>query len=59
METTSPAFPLVEPVTISEVLELASWDRPRSDEELHSLLKRRHQQVGTFDLEDVLEDSSF
>lgn len=36
----------VEPVTLSEVLEVASWDRPRSDEELRSFISRREQIVG-------------
>ena len=31
----------VEPVTLSEVLELASWDRPRDTEELHQFVSRR------------------
>jgi len=31
----------VEPVTMSEVLELASWDRPRSTQELRSFISQR------------------
>lgn len=31
----------VEPVTMSEVLELATWDRPRTDDELRSFIARR------------------
>ncbi len=31
----------VEPVTLSEVLSLASWDRPRSNEELRSFISQR------------------
>ncbi|MFZ2126090.1 MAG: hypothetical protein WAV04_01095 [Candidatus Microsaccharimonas sp.] len=31
----------VEPVTMSEVLELATWDRPRTDEELQNFISRR------------------
>lgn len=31
----------VEPVTMSEVLELASWNRSRSDDELSAFLTRR------------------
>lgn len=31
----------VEPVTMSEVLELATWDRPRTDEELQSFISSR------------------
>lgn len=37
----------VEPVTMSEVLALATWDRPRTDEELRSFLQEREQIVGT------------
>jgi hypothetical protein len=38
MELTKAA---VEPVTMSEVLSLATWDRPRSAEELQSFISRR------------------
>lgn len=38
MDTTSSQ---IEPVTLSEVLELASWDRPRSNEELRSFISSR------------------
>ena len=31
----------VEPVTISEVLNLASWDRPRSNDELRNFVSAR------------------
>ncbi|MDB5162106.1 MAG: hypothetical protein JWM52_614 [Candidatus Saccharibacteria bacterium] len=31
----------VEPVTMSEVLQLATWDRPRSTEELRNFISRR------------------
>lgn len=36
----------VEPVTISEVLQLASWDRPRSGEELRDFVSRRTSFLG-------------
>ena len=36
----------VEPVTMSEVLELASWDRPRSNEELRNFVSSREQALG-------------
>lgn len=36
----------VEPVTMSEVLELASWDRPRSSEELRSFITQRASLIG-------------
>ena len=35
----------VEPVTMSEVLELASWDRPRTTTELQSFIERREAAV--------------
>ena len=36
----------VEKVTLSEVLELATWDRPRSDEELRSFVSNRESILG-------------
>jgi len=36
----------IEPVTISEVLQLASWDRPRSSEELRDFVSRRGAMLG-------------
>ena len=35
----------IEPVTLSEVLELASWDRPRTDDELQSFISKRESAV--------------
>ena len=35
----------VEPVTMSEVLELASWDRPRTTTELRSFIERRENVI--------------
>lgn len=31
----------VEPVTLSDVLDLASWDRPRTSEELQAFITAR------------------
>lgn len=31
----------VEPVTISDLLSLASWDRPRSNDELRDFISQR------------------
>ena len=31
----------IEPVTMSEVLQLASWDRPRSNDELRNFISTR------------------
>lgn len=36
----------IQPVTISEVLALASWDRPRSTEELRDFISQRESIVG-------------
>lgn len=36
----------IEPVTLSEVLSLATWDRPRSNEELRDFISRREATVG-------------
>lgn len=37
---------IVEPVTISEVLSLATWDRPRSSEELRDFISQREAILG-------------
>ncbi len=36
----------VEPVTISEVLSLASWDRPRTGEEIRDFISQRGSRAG-------------
>lgn len=36
----------IEPVTISDVLQLASWDRPRTNEELRDFVSRRSSTIG-------------
>ncbi len=36
----------IEPVTMSEVLELATWDRPRSTDELNSFISQRESVLG-------------
>jgi hypothetical protein len=36
----------IEPVTISEVLSLASWDRPRTNEELRDFVSHRASLLG-------------
>lgn len=45
MEATSQAT-VIEPVTMSEVLALASWDRPRTNDELRDFLSQRESIVG-------------
>lgn len=37
---------IIEPVTMTEVLSLASWDRPRSSDELKSFLNQRESALG-------------
>ena len=37
----------VEPVTMSEVLELATWDRPRTSEELQSFISSRESVIAS------------
>ncbi len=37
---------IVEPVTISEVLSLATWDRPRTNEELRDFVSQREAILG-------------
>jgi len=36
----------IEAVTMSEVLSLATWDRPRSSSELLSFIERREATIG-------------
>jgi hypothetical protein len=43
METTQA---IVEPVTMTEVLSLATWDRPRSSDELKDFITRREATLG-------------
>ncbi|UTX51442.1 hypothetical protein KI440_00560 [Candidatus Saccharibacteria bacterium TM7i] len=44
MEIVSDA--IIEPVTMTEVLSLASWDRPRSSEELKGFISQRESVLG-------------
>lgn len=36
----------IEPVTLSEVLQLATWDRPRTNDELRDFISQRESFVG-------------
>jgi hypothetical protein len=36
----------IEPVTISEVLSLATWDRPRTNDELRDFISQRESLLG-------------
>ncbi len=36
----------IEPVTMSEVLSLATWDRPRTNEELRDFVSNRASMIG-------------
>ena len=42
METTQSD---IEQVTMSEVLELATWDRPRTDDELRNFISSRESAI--------------
>jgi hypothetical protein len=37
---------IIEPVTMSEVLELATWDKPRSNEDLRDFVSKRSSLLG-------------
>ncbi len=37
---------IIEPVTMTEVLSLASWDRPRSSDELQGFIAQRESVLG-------------
>lgn len=43
METTKAT---IEPVTMTEVLQLATWDRPRSSDELRDFISQRESILG-------------
>jgi hypothetical protein len=40
----------VEPVTFSDILSLASWQRERSSEELQDFINTRHANLSDVDL---------
>lgn len=42
METTSAN---IEAVTVSDILDLASWNRPRSTEELQNFIRTHHNRL--------------
>lgn len=37
----------IEAVTVSDILDLATWNRPRSSEELQSFIRTRHDRLPT------------
>jgi len=37
---------IIEPVTMSEVLDLATWDKPRSNEDLRDFVTKRSSLLG-------------
>ena len=37
----------IEPVTMSDVLELATWDRPRTNSELRNFISRRESALSS------------
>lgn len=42
----------VEAVTMTEILGLNTWDRPRTTEDLQLFINRKHQELATVDVED-------
>ncbi len=42
----------VEAVTMTEILGLNTWDRPRTSEDLQLFINRKHQELATVDVED-------
>lgn len=40
----------VEPVNLSDILSLATWDRERSSEELQGFINNRHASLSHVDL---------
>lgn len=42
----------IEPVTLSEVLALDTWNEERTSEQLQDFITRRHQAVGSLDEEE-------
>ena len=37
---------IIEPITMSEVLDLATWDKPRSNEDLRDFVSKRSSLLG-------------
>ena len=37
---------IIEPVTMSDVLDLATWDKPRSNEDLRDFVSKRSSLLG-------------
>ena len=35
----------IESVTVSDILDLATWNRPRSSEELQEFIRTRHERL--------------
>ena len=46
MDTMDTTQASIEPVTMSEVLNLATWDRPRTNEELRAFISQRESAIG-------------
>ncbi len=40
----------IEPVNLSDILRLASWDRPRSNEELRNFVNLKHDALSDISL---------
>ena len=49
METGLNSTSNIENVSMSEILELASWDRPRTNEQLLGFIARREAEISDYD----------
>ena len=45
----------IEPVTMTEILGLESWDQPRTSEDLQAFITRKHEEIDTLDLSELEE----
>jgi hypothetical protein len=43
----------IEPVNLSDILNLATWDRQRSSEELQSFINTRHAALDSMGINDL------
>lgn len=50
METELISSNMIENVSMSEILGLASWDRPRSDEQIRNFISRREAEVSDIEV---------
>lgn len=43
----------IEPVTLSDILDLATWNRPRTHEELQDFINSHHELLTEVDLDEL------